>query len=251
MKKKFLISRFADLRNEYPETVFSTVSGPCGSGKTRFAKLLAKESRGFSISLDAVAVGEFMSQNISLVEKIANKKFDPVKDDRGAWFVANILDSEEKFFDYMQCANRFIEKNLCRIVQELKTNSAIQYGQDIENKNFAATDTLFATPQSTNNRIFIEMSPLPKEIVDTADNAVSIWAERSERQKRWIEREGAISPNEIEQIKRVFCVATNVEEQLLKNFRSDFYFNNTKRDPELMQMKANSIANEIFNSRER
>lgn len=150
----------------------------------------------------------------------------------------------------MQCANDFIEKRLCEIIYKLKTSPDIKYGQEIENKNFAATDKLFGTPKSTTSRLFVEMSPLPKNIVNLSDNAITIWAERNERQKRWIEREGATTPEEIKAIKRVFSVASNVEEKLLKNFRSDFFYDNTVRDTELMQAKAQDISNKIFGLKE-
>jgi len=234
---KIQILTFEDLRNEYPDIKFISVEGPSGSGKSTLSTCLAKGLNGIVISLERIAVYDFIIACPMISKKITGKEFDPKKDNVVEYCFKYFLASSKNYINLIEAYQFHAEKNFCSVVQNLKNprNALVQYAQNYETMRSSRTNIVYTTRESGSNNIVVDFSPILKEMLKHLSFKVGITAPRYKRELAYWRREGEMSTEMKKYMAQAFLTMAEVEEKFCANRENDFYFDNTEYNSQTMQ----------------
>ena len=246
-KEKIIISKYADLKNEYPDTKFISVEGPAGAGKSTLSRYLAKNLKGIVIPLEIIGNYDFIIAYPTITRKITGKEFNPQKDNVVEYLFKYILATTQIYKNFLKARQLHTEKNFCFVVQNIKNpkNTLAQYAQSYETMGNSRTSIISATIESESNYIVVDSSPIPKEMLKHLTFKVGIGAPRPKRELAFWKREGDMSPEKREYMAQAFLSIAEVEEEFCNDRKYDFYLDNTEYDQQTMQRFSDETCNVI------
>ena len=185
---------FQKLVKSYPDTRFIAVCGFSGSGKTVFTKALTRELNGYGITLDKIAVWDFMNDNPKIMKKITGIHFNPQKITANDYLFEIILQNANYSLSFFTESAPYLEHHLCSTIEQIilhKNNLPLSFPHHNDSTQSSKAESFFGTTQSTANNIILDYALFPPQILNTTQYAIEIVVPEKERTARFTSREGS------------------------------------------------------------